>query len=59
MIHIVAPEQDSDGFNFQAWEALGYGVPTLVYNKSGIAAVLEVDYLHGLGITTNSGKFVE
>ena len=44
----VAPEQEKDGFNFAAWEAIGFGVPTLVSRSSGIAAVLEVNRVKSL-----------
>ena len=39
---ISAPEYDSDGFNFHAWEAMGYGIPTFVADQSGIATTIKV-----------------
>ncbi len=37
---ILAPETDGNGFNFEAWEALGAGYPTLVTAMSGVGQLL-------------------
>ena len=37
---VLAPETESNGFNFETWEAMGAGYPTLVTATSGIGQLM-------------------
>ncbi len=45
---ILAPEIDGNGFNFEVWEALGAGYPTLVTAMSGVGQLMRHDELMNL-----------
>lgn len=45
---ILAPETESHGFNFEAWEALGAGYPTLVTAASGVGQLLRQEAVMSL-----------